>query len=157
MRECNSLLVCLPLCIPFLLTYLLTYLLAYGKGNVLCHTYLLTILTIWDSFLLPLKINISGPIMHYAYSIYAYFDVSNPHVRNQLKETDRAQVHMWINISGPKATGRIKKEVKGEINSFGRIMPYLLTYLPYLPYGTVLPATGQPYAHLNMAYMHSSM
>ena len=54
--------------------------------------------------------------MHYAYIIYAYFDVSNPHVRNQLKETDRAQVHMLINISGP-------------------IMPYLLTYLPYLPYG----------------------
>ena len=78
----------------------------------LCHTYLLTILTIWDSFLLPLRINISGPIMHDAYSTYAYFDVGIPHARNQLKETDRAQVHMWINISCP-------------------IMPYLLTYHIY--------------------------
>ena len=63
-------------------------------SNRLAAIHYAYLLTIWDSFLLPLKINISGPIMHYAYSIYAYFDVSNPHVRNQLKETDRAQVHM---------------------------------------------------------------
>ena len=34
--------------------------------------YLLTILTIWDSFLSPLNINISGPIMPYLLTILTY-------------------------------------------------------------------------------------